>query len=99
MEIERYVAFKWAENVSKVKWWGVLTPYEFRKVDKTQAALAWGVIDVKSNPCFVVAIQPGVGINSVKVAVFLLISLFDARVFTSRMLALLAFMHYYRSGH
>ena len=46
MEIERYVASKWAENVSKVKRWGVLTAYASRKVDKTLAAAAWGEIDV-----------------------------------------------------
>ena len=40
MEIERYVASKWAENVSKVKMWGVLTVYESCKADKVLAAAA-----------------------------------------------------------
>ena len=48
MEIERYMASKWAIYVSKVNRLGVLTPYASRKVDKTLAAADWGEIDVRS---------------------------------------------------
>ena len=49
MGIERYVAFKWAENIGKVKGWGVLTPYASRKVDKIMAA-ASGVKLINARP-------------------------------------------------
>ena len=42
MKIERYVAIKWVENVSKGKGWGVLTSHTSRKVVKTLAAALWG---------------------------------------------------------
>ena len=38
-------------------------------VAKTLTAAAWGVIDVSSTSCFVVAIRSGVGVNPVKFAV------------------------------
>ena len=69
MGIERYVACKWAENVSKGKGWGVLTPYASRKVDKILAAAKWGEIDECSTSCFIVAIRSGVGNIPVKFAV------------------------------
>ena len=69
MGIERYVACKWAENVSKGKRWGVLTPYASRKVDKILAAAKWGEIDECSTSCFIVAIRSGVWNIPVKFAV------------------------------
>ena len=69
MDIERYVASKWDENVSKVKKGGSTNSVCSLNVDKSLAAEAWGEINVSSTPCFVVAIQSGVGVNLVKFAV------------------------------
>ena len=96
METELYVDSKWAENVSKVNGWGVLTPFTSRNVDKIVATAALGKNDVSSTSCFVVAIRSGVGVNLVKFAVKHFTRLFDARVGTSRMLALLVLMLYLR---
>ena len=99
MDIERYVASKWDENVSKVKKGGSTNSVCSLNVDKSLAAEAWGEINVNSTLCVVLAIQSGVGVNLVKFSVQFVTKLFDARVNTSSMLlALLAFILYLRFG-
>ena len=63
------MACKWVENVSKVKAWGVLTPYASRKVDKLMTTANWGEIDESSSSCFIVAIRSDVVNIPVKYAV------------------------------
>ena len=48
MDIERYVASKWAESVSKAKRSGVTTFICISLGEKTLASEAWGDIDVSS---------------------------------------------------
>ena len=69
LEIERYVACKWADNAQKVKWWGVLTPYASRKVDKLMATDCLGEVDACSQSSLIVAIRPGVGNHMAKFSV------------------------------
>ena len=70
MDIERYVASKWDEIVSKVKRCGVNTFICISQGEKkTLATAAWGEIDVSSTPCFIVAIRKGMGVNLVMFAI------------------------------
>ena len=66
LEIERYVACKWAAKAQKVKRWGVLTPYASRKVDKLMATDCLGEVDACSQSSLIVAIRPGVGNHMAK---------------------------------
>ena len=67
LEIECYVACKWAANAQKVKRWGVLTPYASRKVDKLMATDCLGEVDACSQSSFIVAIRPGMGNLMIKI--------------------------------
>ena len=69
LEIERYVACKWAANAQKVKRWGILTPYASRKVDKLMATDCLGEVDACSQSSLIVAIRPGVGNHMAKFSV------------------------------
>ena len=60
LEIERYVACKWAENAQKVRRWGELTPYTSRKVDKLMVLDYLGDFDECSQSCFIATDQTGV---------------------------------------
>ena len=69
MRMMHYVACNWAENVSKVKAWGVLAPYASRTVEELMTAAKWAEIDESSSSCFIVAIRSDVGNIPVNYAV------------------------------